>query len=364
MNARTNTLIALLVAAAAGFLLAACGGSDGDSTEAEGSADVDLDKPATGTLRLFAYGDTVTDEMLEPFREANPDLNLEVATFNSNKAAAAKLAGGFKADVVEACSDEMTPLTARNLLAPVDTGVIEDFDTLAFADSPEIRNEEGDVLFVPASSGPYGLIVNTDEVTEEISSYQDLFDDAYASRAAMEATPLSAIGAAALALGYEDPFALTPEEIEEVKQYLLEKRDNFRSFAESDSDMVNLFKSGEVVIADGGRGTTEAMVDDGLPVEWIAPEEGATSWVCGMAITSDAENLDAAYKLIDYYASPEAQAISAKAGFVAMNPKALDQLPKKLQDTADPASLEGGIALTEPENAELYERAWQEVAAG
>ncbi len=48
--------------------------------------------------------------MLDPFREANPDLELKTASFNSNKAAAAKLAGGFEADVVEVCADEMEPL--------------------------------------------------------------------------------------------------------------------------------------------------------------------------------------------------------------------------------------------------------------
>ena len=65
------------------------------------------------------------------------------------------------------------------------------------------------------------------------------------------------------------------------------------------------------------------MIRDGVPAEWIAPKEGVLSWVCGLAITSNAENLDAAYKLINYYASPEAQAISGEQGFVAMNPKAL-----------------------------------------
>ena len=68
-----------------------------------------------------------------------------------------------------------------------------------------------------------------------------------------------------MALGLDDPMNLTDEEVEEAKQHLLDNRDNFRAFAESDSSMVNLFKSGEVVLADGGRGTTEAMADDGLP---------------------------------------------------------------------------------------------------
>ena len=36
------------------------------------------------------------------------------------------------------------------------------------------------------------------------------------------------------------------------------------------------------------------MIDDGVPVEWVAPKEGVLSWVCGLAITSDAQNIPAA----------------------------------------------------------------------
>ncbi len=357
---------ALLIAAAfAAVLLAACGSDDGGSDSGDVAVTPeDLEAPAEGTLRVFAYGDTVPDKMLDPFREANPNLDLKIATFNSNKAAAAKLAGGFQADVVEVCTDEMEPLTARGLLQPVDETTIADFDKLAFAKRDEVQAEGGGVLFVPASAGPHGLIVNTEEVDGEIDSYQDLFDPAYAGRAALESTPLTAIGVAALALGMEDPMNLTAEQVEEAKQYVLDNRDNFRSFAESDSDLVNLFKSGEVVIADGGRGTAMDMVDDGLPVEWIAPQEGALSWVCGLGITADAENLTAAYKLIDYYASPEAQAISASLGFVAMNPDALPLVPPKFADSADPSNLTTAIPETQPDEAEAYDRAWQEVSAG
>jgi spermidine/putrescine-binding protein len=216
---------------------------------------------------------------------------------------------------------------------------------------------------VPASAGPHGLIVDTEGTEGEVDSYQALFDPANAGRVALEATPLTAIAAAAMAIGLDDPMNLTDEEVEQAKQHLLDNRDNFRAFAESDSSMVNLFKSGEVVLADGGRGTTEAMADDGLPVEWVAPSEGALSWVCGLAISSKAQNTDAAYKLIDYYASAEAQAISAEMGFVAMNPDALDQLDEKFHETADPGNLESAIAQTEPDNADVYERAWQEVLA-
>lgn len=354
---------ALSIAASAVCLMAVAGcGAGGGTTELAPPPD-DPDKPASGTLRVFAYGDTVPDEMLDPFRAANPDLELKVATFDSNKSAAAKLAGGFEADVVEVCTDEMAPLLARDLIRPLDPRGVPEFDKLAFSDQTEVRNDAGEVLFVPASAGPHGLIVNTEAIPEAIDSYQALFDPAYAGDVALEATPLTAIAITAMALGAEDPTHLSDDEVEAAKQHLLDNRDNFRAFAESDSSMVNLFKSGEVVLADGGRGTTQAMVDDGLPVEWVAPKEGALSWVCGLAITSKAQNIDAAYKLINYYASAEAQAISGDMGFVAMNPDALPMVSKDYRESADPRNLETAIATTEPPNAEAYERAWQEVLA-
>jgi spermidine/putrescine transport system substrate-binding protein len=358
---RVQFLAALTVTLA--IAIAGCGSGGGDTAVAP--APEDPNAPATGTLKLFTYGDTVADQMIKPFEQQNPDLNLEIATFDSNKAAAAKLAGGFEADVVEVCTDEMEPLLARGLLRPLDENAVPGFDKLAFSDAPQVRDADGNVLFVPASAGPQGLIVNTDEVNpDDVSSWKDLFDDAYAGNAALEATPLTALGSAALAMGMDDPMNLSDEQVEEVKQFLLDHRDNFRAFAESDASMVNLFKSGEAVIADGGRGTTQAMIDDGVPVEWIAPEEGALSWVCGLAITSKAQNIDAAYKLINYYASPEAQAISGDMGFVAMNPKALPMVSPAFQKSADPRNLDNAIPQTEPDNADVYERAWQEVQAG
>ncbi len=66
-------------------------------------------------------------------------------------------------------------------------------------------------------------------------------------------------------------------------------------FAESDSDMANLFKSGEVVLADGGRGTAEQINDGGGDVTWVAPKEGTLSWVCGLGHQRRGDNIDAAY---------------------------------------------------------------------
>ena len=344
--------------------LAACGGGGGGNSSTA-PAPADPEAPVSGTLRTFTYEDTIAPNLLGPFKKENPGLDVKTATFDSDSEAAAKLVGGFQADVVEACADEINPLTRRHLLRPLETKGIPGFDKLTYNDVPGVRDDSGQVLFVPVSAGPQGLIVNTEKITDPPDSWTALFDPQYAGEVAIEGdTPLLPIGETALALGKEDPMNLSADELTEVKDYLSEHRGQFRSFTESDSDTINLLKSGEVVLTDGGRGTALAAQEAGVPVEWIAPKEGPLSWICGLGIPAGSKNLDAAYKMLNYYVSPEAQAQSAREGYVVTNPEALPLVPAKYKESADPKSVGDAIAEREPPNYEEYVHAWQEVQSG
>ena len=105
---------------------------------------------------MFAYEDSVTPEMIDPVTEANPDLKIETATFDSNEEAAAKLAGGFQADVVEVCADEMQPLLDQSLIRPLDPKGITSWDDLAFTNADGIVLD-GKQYGVPLSAGLEGL---------------------------------------------------------------------------------------------------------------------------------------------------------------------------------------------------------------
>ncbi len=358
-----SRLLALALALAAAALVAAgCGGGGGSSDVAPAPADPEA--PVSGTLTVFAYQDTVTDEMLDPFREANPDLEVKTASFGSNEEAAAKMAGGFSADVVEVCLDEMSALTKRGLLRPIDPAGVTDWDQLVFRDADGVRDGD-DVLVVPLSAGPQGLIYDADEIAPgEIDSFADLFDPAYADRTALEGDyPLPAIAETALALGFDDPMNLSSDQLEQVKQKLIDNRDQFRSLWRSDADVVNLFKSGEIALADGGPGLTERIRGTGVDARWVAPVERPLSWVCGLSITSDAKNIDAAYKLINWQASPQAQAIRAENGYVVTNPKAIPLVPQSARRIADPSSIKDAIAETEPPDYQDWVRAFREFQA-
>lgn len=349
--------VAVLVAA----LVAGCGGDGGNTDVAAAPADPEAE--VSGTLRVFAYEDSVVPELIDPVLEQNPGLTIETATFDSNEEAAAKLAGGFEADVVEICLDEMTPLVKQDLLRPIDPEAITAWDDLEFTDAEGIVID-GQTYGVPLSAGLEGLVYNSDEVPEGIDRLSEIYAPEFAGRATIHGSyALPAIAETALALGIEDPFALDAEQLEQVKDYLIEHKDQFRSLWGSDSDLVNLFKSGEVVVATAGPQLAQRIIDGGVPAEWSPAEEGTLSWVCGFALTSNAQNTDAAYKLMNFQSSPEAQAIRAADGYLVTNREAIDLAPANYREVAGVETADDAIPETYPPDYPEWVKAFQEFKA-
>jgi spermidine/putrescine transport system substrate-binding protein len=346
--------IALLAA------LAACGGDDG------GSMSSSPDDPVEGTLRTFTYDDSIDSTIIDPFKQEYPDVKVETATFNSNAQAAAKIRGGFGTDVIEVCLDESSPLVDNGLLAPIDTSKITQWDNML----PSFQNadgvtEDGKTWLVPLSAGPHGLIYDVNAFDEPPTSWSDLYDPAVKGQVALDGGGgLTPLAVTALSLGISDPMNMDPDQIAQVRDYMIDHRDQFRTFADSDSDTINLFKSGEIALTDGGLGTTTKLLNEGVDVAWVAPEEGALSWICGFGISSEAENVAAAYAFINHYLSPEMQAVIASQGFSIVNPKAMPLIPKEDRAAADPSNLASLIPEVEAAYQKEWDEAWQEIQVG
>ncbi len=350
-----NRMMAICLAAAA--LAAGCG-SGGESGIA--SAPKDPEAEVDGTLRVFAYEDSVRPEMIDPVTEANPNLQIETATFDSDEEAAAKLAGGFEADVVEVCADEMQPLLDQKLIRPLDPKGITSWDDLAFTDANGIELD-GKQYGVPLSAGLEGLVYNTEDVPGGIDELTDLWAPEYTGRSTIQGSyALPAIAEAALAIGIKDPMNMSADDLERSKQFLIDNADQFRTLWGSDSDLVNLFKSGEVVVAAAGPQLAQRIIDAGVPAKWAYAKDGTLSWVCGFAITSKAQNIPAAYALMNWQSSPEAQAIRADDGYVVTNRKAIALAPPDYEQTSGVEYVDEAIPETHPPDYPSWVRAFQD----
>ncbi|MBS1677996.1 MAG: extracellular solute-binding protein [Actinobacteria bacterium] len=364
MNRRALSLspIAGLLAA---LVLTACGSGGGNTSEAVAPSKAELEKPATGTLRVFAYEDSIVPALIKPFEEENPGLTVKTASFGSDAEAAAKLVGGFQADVVQICMDEAPPLLEQNLIRPIDTAGVKEWDNLIFHDSEAVRHD-GKVFMAPLSAGFHGLIVNTEKVPEGVDSFGDLYDPKFKGKVALEGDyPLPPVATTALAIGIKDPMNMTPAQIERVGKYMNEHRDQFRTLTQTESDTVNLFRTGEVVLADGdSNSTAKVLREAGVPAKSVVPKEGGLSWVCGYGLSAKEANTDAAYRFINYSASPKAQAILGERGYTVANPKAMPLVPAADKETADPAVLKHAIPETHPPHYDMWTRVLQEFQAG
>ena len=102
------------------------------------------------------------------------------------------------------------------------------------------------------------------------------------------------------------------------------------------------------MVASAGPQLQQRIVDAGAPAKWAYAKDGTLSWVCGFALTSNAQNIPAAYALMNWQSSPEAQAIRAKDGYLVTNRKALDLVPKSYEKTSGVDYADEAIPETYP----------------
>jgi spermidine/putrescine-binding protein len=346
--------------------VAACGSGDNPQPSSSASSG-----PVAGDLKLFAYEDGFVPGYIKGFTEQYPDVNLMTSAYDSGDAAIAKLRAGFEADVINLCVEEDAEMAVKlGLVQPIDVSRIENWDRIfpGFLKLPGVTSSDGKHYMVPVDAGPTGLLYDTTQVSPAPTSFKDLFDPKYKGKVAMIDYPVTAIQIGALALGYTDPLHLTDEQLENVKNMFIEAKQNgqFRTFYQTDSDQVTLFKGHEVWLMPGGRGTALDIQREDEPVEFQMADEGQILWTCGYGISAKTKNLDAAYALLNYYLSPEAEAYEATHWhYMITNIDTLKVVdPKVRKDAGLDFAYDLGNAIPAAPPTEGYDkwiRAWQEV---
>jgi spermidine/putrescine transport system substrate-binding protein len=357
-------------AIAIALVAVACGGGSSSPPSAAAGQSVD---PAsvTGTIRLLSYSDGFDPGYLEAFEQQYPNIKLETSSMGSNEEAIAKIQAGFDADVVNSCVDEATlEMDEKGIYAPMDQSRLEHWDDLfpSMQQLPGVQYNGG-IYMLPVDAGTSGIVYNADVVTTPPDSWTDLFDPQWQGRAGMEDIAVTAFMIGALANGIQDPINMDQDQIDLVKQYLIDHKSQFRTFWKGDAEVKSLFKSGEIVISSGYPDTAKALQQEGVNAKFATAKEGQFLWACGYGITPDVapENLDAAYALLNYYSSPEAELYEAQHwNYQIANEKVLKMASPELIQQASldaPFHLENAIPASPPANRDAWVAAWTEVKA-
>jgi spermidine/putrescine transport system substrate-binding protein len=158
---------------------------------------------------------------------------------------------------------------------------------------------------VPYVSGVVGIGYNPELTGREITSFDDLFDPAFAGHVGMFSEMRDTMSMTLLSMGVE-PTEATIEDVEAAQQKLLEasQRGQFRDFY--GNEYYDELARGDlwITMAWGGD-VTQIQLYDNPAVKFVVPETGGMFYTDNMVIPKNAANPVDAHMLMDFLYDPE-----------------------------------------------------------
>jgi spermidine/putrescine-binding protein len=381
------SLLALLALAAAA-LLAACGGSSdssSSSTSSDSSASseegestpvaLEGDAEACSALDLYTWEGEGGPKLVKPFEEKF-GVPVKVSYMSSAAEAIAKLAaGGTKQyDLIVAGSEISEPMKEAGVIKPIDTSLIPEYEKL-FPFTTEPFEYEGETWGIATDWGVNPFIYSTEVLKEEPKSWADLWNPELKDQVSLwEDISLIWVGASALGMD-DDPeqlFNLSQEQLDEIRDKMLELKGNVRKMWSSGGDLIQLYANKEVGASMGWSYVINELRAKNEPVEEAKLEDmGAQAWSEGpaMSVDIDPDCEAAAYEWIKYEISPEGQAaLAEESTYTPTNPgaeKFMTPESIKLTGIDDPKGFLGSAIFKKaPADPEAYNQTLQEIIAG
>ena len=376
------------IAATAGCL----GGEDDDSADQNETGDQGGDDGET-TINIITWNDFTKDPVVESIEE-NLGINLEVTSSDSSTGMFTQWnQGGDEQYDIAVPNNNLVPrFLAADLIEPVNMDVVENYGDIyekfrSFVDQQ--FTEGGDAYGVPIRWGWYGYAYDTEEVPDHEPSYKIMFEEDYVDadldgeivmyNEAAKTMPVAALYLAAArddpsyreALTEDDRMTFTEDQLREMRDLLIDQKPRLEGYISKDPKYIQEFQQGNFLVGHSGRNEVIRLIQNqGVEnVEFVVPREGAMAWYETAVVSSQSDNIDTAWEVVNEYISAQTGAELARQGkSPSCNPdvaEALDEQEKELYGRIDPERFEEFIPLKDidPEVQATYTSAWEEAKA-
>jgi spermidine/putrescine transport system substrate-binding protein len=270
---------------------------------------------APNVLRLITWSGYAPEELIAKFKE---ETCIEVQVIlSNNEEMISKLratrGGGF--DLAQPSQDRISSVVAEyGIYQPIDYSKVN-LDQLDPSLVEAVKKNtlvDGKSYAVPHVYGTSGLVVNF-EKAPDVKDYKDLLDPKYTGRVSyrMKRPTLIAMG---FSFGY-DPFALynDPEGyqkfLDEISEKLIAGKSVLRNYWDNGDQLLESMRSGEVWAAMAWEQAGWKLHKENPNIDYLAPTSGALAWVDTFAIPAKSENVEGAYKWINFILRPENAAV-------------------------------------------------------
>jgi spermidine/putrescine transport system substrate-binding protein len=266
-------------------------------------------------LRLISWTGYAPPVLIEKFKKET-GITVEV-TYSNNEEIMSKLratrGGGF--DLAQPSQDRISSVQKQfKIYQPIDFSKIDEtqIDPSMLAAVKKNTMVNGASYAVPHVYGTSGLVVNKAKAPNA-KDYKDLLDPQYAGRVSYRVRRpiLMAMG---FSLGY-DPFALyqnKPEYkkfLDVMQKELIKGKPVVRNYYENADALIGSMRSGEIWVAMAWEQVSWKLHEENPDIDYVAPTSGAMAWVDTFAIPAKADNVEGAYKWINFSLKPENAAV-------------------------------------------------------
>jgi spermidine/putrescine transport system substrate-binding protein len=320
---------------------------------------------AEGVLNLYNWGNYTSPELLAKF-EAETGIKVTVTDYDSNDTALAKVeAGGSGFDLVVPSGNYVPIWVEKGLIQTLDPSRLPNLANIA----PEWQNPEfdpGRKFTVPWQWGVTGVAVNQSFYAGDINTSAIWLDPPEELKGKINVTP-EMNDVLAMAIMYEggEPCTEDVEILKKVRDRLIAAKPHWMSM---DYGMEDKMASSDVPASVYWNGAIMRARLKNADVKFGYPKEGFVIFSDQVALLSDAQNVDNAYKFLDFIMVPEhAAMISAFARYangIAGTEAFMPEDMKGAPELVIPAELVSAGHLVQtcsPKAQEYYTAIWTEL---
>lgn len=317
-----------------------------------------------GELNLFVWTEYIPDEVIKKF-EDEYDIKVNLSTYSSNEDMLNKIKSESEGtyDICVPTDYMVEQMISQDLLEEIDISSLQNFSNLGSTYLDQ-DFDPGNKYSVPYMGGVATIAINTNKVTEEITSLNELFNEKYKNSLVVLDDFRAVIGLAAKSLGYS--MSETDEtKLYEIQEKLLTLKDNIKVY-DSDNPKALLI-SGEVSMAYVWNAEIALAMKENPDIEIVFPKEGCYLFIDNFCIPKAAKNSENAQKFIDFVLEGEnSKMVSETFPYLNPNKEALELLGSEYQE--NPASnppaevFENGEYIHDVGDAiSTYDKIWTEL---
>lgn len=268
---------------------------------------------AEGVLNLFNWGNYTSPELLAKF-EAETGIKVTVTDYDSNDAALAKIeAGGHGFDLVVPSANYVPIFRDKGLIAELDLSRLANHANIA-PEWKDVAWDPGRSFTVPWQWGSTGIAVNTAVYSGDINTSAVFLEVPDELKGKINVVPeMNDIVNLAIFYYGGEPCTEDVEVLKKVRDGLMAAKPNWISM---DYGATEKLSNNDWAASVNWNGSTMRARLANDTVAYGYPKEGYPLFMDSVALLSDAQNVDNAYKFLDFIMVPEnAAMISAFARY-------------------------------------------------